>query len=139
MAGILGGLGMRLRYHRTWLTLGGLWIAIVIILSLMPNPPDPLAFEQSDKLSHFLAYGWLMLWFCQLYSGAARRWDLALLFIALGVGLEFLQSLTPDRAYEILDMAANSGGVLLGWLLAATPLARGLHVLESRCFAREIG
>lgn len=127
---------MRLRYHRTWLALGGLWIALVITLSLMPNPPDPLSFEQRDKLSHFLAYGWLMLWFCQLYSGAARRGGWALAFVALGVGLEFVQSLTPDRAYEVLDMAANAGGVLLGWLLAATPLAQALRVIEARCLAR---
>lgn len=130
---------MRLRYHRAWFALGVLWIAIVIILSLMPNPPDPLSFEQSDKLSHFLAYGWLMLWFCQLYSGAARRWGWALAFVTLGVGLEFLQSLTPDRTYEVLDMAANSGGVLLGWLLATTPLAQGLRVIEARCLARSAG
>jgi len=122
---------MKLRYHRTWLALGGLWIVMVIIFSLMPNPPDPLHFEQSDKLSHFLAYGWLMLWFCQLYSGTARRWGLVFALVALGVGLEFLQSLTPDREYEVLDMAANTGGVLLGWLLAATPLAHGLQVIEA--------
>jgi len=127
---------MRLRYHRTWLALGGLWIALVSIFSLMPNPPDPLSFEQRDKLSHFLAYGWLMLWFCQLYTGTTRRWSLALAFVALGVGLEFLQSLTPDRTYELLDMAANTGGVLLGWLLAATPLAQGLHALEVRYLVR---
>lgn len=126
---------MRLRYHRTWLALGGLWIVIVIILSLMPNPPDPLSFEQSDKLSHFLVYGCLMLWFCQLYTGT-RRWGLALAFVALGVGLEFLQGLTPDRTYEVLDMAANTGGVLLGWLLAATPLAQGLRAIEARCLTR---
>jgi hypothetical protein len=32
----------------------------------MPAPPT-LNFEQSDKLGHFLAYGGLMFWFCQLY------------------------------------------------------------------------
>jgi VanZ family protein len=127
---------MRLRYHRAWLDLGGLWIALVIFFSLMPSPPDPLSFEQSDKLSHFLAYGWLMLWFCQLYSGTARRLGLVFVLVALGVGLEFLQSLTPDRAYEVLDMAANTGGVLLGWLLAATPLAQGLRLIETRYLMR---
>ena len=127
---------MRLRYHRTWLALGGLWIALVMMLSLMPNPPDPLSFEQSDKLSHFLAYGWLMLWFCQLYTGTARRWGWAFALVALGVGLEFLQGLTSYRTYEVLDMAANSGGVLLGWLLAATPLAQALRVIEARCLMR---
>ena len=128
---------MRLRYHRAWLALGGLWIAIVIFLSLMPSPPQPLSLPQSDKLSHFLAYGWLMLWFCQLYAGSAQRWRLALALVALGVGLEFLQSLTPERTYEVLDMAANSSGVFLGWLLATTPLAQGLRLVETRYLARK--
>lgn len=127
---------MKLHFHRTWLALGGLWIALVIILSLMPNPPDPLGFEQSDKLSHLLAYGGLMLWFCQLYAGKAQRWVLAFALVTLGVGLEFLQSLTPDRLYEVLDMLANTSGVLLGWLLAATPLAQGLRVIEARYLVR---
>lgn len=123
---------MKLRYRRTWLALGGFWIALVVMFSLMPSPPQPLNFEQSDKFTHFFFYGWLMLWFCQLYSGAARRFGIALAFVALGVGLEFLQSLTPARTYEELDMAANAGGVLLGWLLAATPLAYALHAFEAR-------
>ncbi len=127
---------MKLRYHRAWFALGVLWIATVIFLSLMSKPPHPLSFEQSDKLSHFLAYGWLMLWFCQLYTGTARRWGLAVAFVALGVGLEFLQSLTPDRTYDVFDMAANTSGVLLGWLLAITPLAHGLRMIETRCLAR---
>ena len=126
---------MRLRYHRIWLALGGLGIGIVILLSLMPNPPSPLTFDQSDKLSHFLAYGLLMLWFCQLYTESAWRGGLALTFVALGVGLEFLQGLTPHRSYEVLDMAANTSGVLSGWLLATTPLAQGLRLFEARCLA----
>lgn len=127
---------MNLRYRRTWLALGGLWIALVIILSLMSKPLHPLSFEQSDKFSHLLAYGWLMLWFCQLYAGQAMRLGLALALIALGVGLEFLQSLTPNRSYDLFDMAANTAGVSLGWLLACTPLAHGLHAVETRWLAR---
>ena len=128
---------MRLRYQALWLALGGLWIAIVILLSLMPGPPTPITFDQSDKFSHALAYGWLMLWFCQLYAGTQRRFALALALIALGVGLEFLQTLTPDRTYDLFDMAANSGGVFIGWLLATTPLAQTLRLLETRYSARK--
>ena len=128
---------MRLRYHPLWLALGGLWIAIVVLGSLMPGPPTPITFDQSDKLSHALAYAWLMLWFCQLYAGTRRRFALALALIALGVALEFLQNLTPDRTYDLLDMAANTGGVLLGWLLATTPLAQTLRLLETRCSPRK--
>ena len=124
---------MRLHFHRRWLVLGGLWIGLVIFLSLTPAPPKPLTLDHSDKLAHLLAYGWLMLWFCQLYVGAARRWALAIGLIALGVGLEFLQTLTPTRSYDVLDMLANSTGVLLGALLAATPLAHALRRVENYC------
>ena len=124
---------MKLRLHHTWLALGGLWIGLVIFLSLTPVPPKPITLDHSDKLAHLLAYSWLMLWFCQLYVGAARRWALALGLIALGVGLEFLQTFTPTRSYDAWDMLANSTGVLLGALLAATPLAHALRGIENRC------
>jgi len=127
---------MMLRYHRVWLALGWLWVVIVIALSLISNPPHPMSFEQNDKVSHFLAYGCLMLWFCQMYSGVWRRLGLALAFVAMGVGVEFLQSLTPDRSYDAFDMAANTVGVIAGWLLASTPLAHGLRVIEARYLAR---
>ena len=39
-------------------------------------------------------------------------------FIAMGVGLEFIQGMTDYRTYDVLDMAANSIGVLLGWGVA---------------------
>lgn len=128
---------MKLRFHRLWLALGGVWIALVVILSLMPAPPDPLAFEQRDKLSHFFAYAWLMLWFGQLYTVSPQRWKFALVFVALGIGVEFLQRLTPDRQFEVADMAANTGGVLIGWLLATTPLAQSLSAFETRYLRRK--
>ena len=124
---------MKLRLHRTWLAVGGLWIGLVIFLSLSPVPPQPTRLDHGDKLAHFLAYSWLMLWFCQLYVGSARRWALALGFIALGVSLEFLQTFTPTRSYDLLDMLANSAGVLFGALLAITPLAHSLRCIENRC------
>lgn len=83
----------------------------------MPSPPTP-DFEQSDKLGHFLAYGGLMFWFCQLYPKAQTRVHYAAGFIALGVGMEFLQGMTDYRTFEVLDMVANTIGVSLGWVAA---------------------
>jgi VanZ family protein len=102
------------RWRRAWLTLGWGWAAAIVWLSLTPSPPT-LDFEQSDKLGHFLAYGGLMFWFCQLYPKAQTRVYYAAGFIALGVGMEILQGMTDYRTFEVLDMAANTIGVFLGW------------------------
>ncbi len=105
------------RWRRTWLTLGWAWAAAIVWLSLTPSPPT-LDFEHSDKLGHFLAYGGLTFWFCQLYPRARTRACYAAGFIALGVGMEFLQDMTDYRTFEVLDMAANTIGVFLGWAAA---------------------
>ena len=59
-----------------------------------------------------------MFWFCQLYLKAQTRVYYAAGFIALGVGMEFLQDMTGYRTFEVLDMAANTIGVFLGWAAA---------------------
>jgi VanZ family protein len=99
-----------------WLAVGWAMVAAVVWLSLTPAPPK-LDFEQGDKLGHFLAYGALMFWFSQLY----RKWARVLYgagFIAMGIGLEFAQGRLGYRTYEVVDMYANSLGVLLGWAVA---------------------
>jgi len=80
----------------------------------MPKPPT-IDVAQGDKLGHFAAYGLLMFLFCQIY---VRRLAFALAFIAMGVGLEFLQGMTGYRTFDVFDMLANAVGVALGWLVA---------------------
>ena len=118
------------KFRRTWLVLGGVWIAAVVYISLVPHPPQPMHFEYSDKLEHTLAYGLLMLWFCQVYQKLAHRIQVALWLTALGVSMEFLQRMTGYRYFEYADMLANSAGVLLGWALANTVLGRIGTMLE---------
>ena len=91
-------------------------VATVVWLSLTPAPPR-IDFEQSDKLGHFLAYGTLMFWFSQLYRKRTRVLY-AIAFIAMGIGLEFIQGQLGYRTYEVFDMYANLLGVLLGWAIA---------------------
>ena len=105
-----------LRYMRWWKAGGYSLVLAVIALSLVPNGPQ-IDIEQGDKLGHFMAYGSLMFWFSQL-EVSRRRVICAVAFIALGISLEFLQSLTDYRSYDPLDMVANTTGVILGWLLA---------------------
>ena len=89
----------------------------ILWLSLTPRPPH-VDFESSDKVGHFIAYGGLMFWFCQLYRITPTRVAYALGFVAMGVVIEFLQRATGYRSFEVFDMVADALGVLLGWAVA---------------------
>lgn len=117
-----------LHYRAAWLAGGWLLVALVVTLSLMPHPPEPLAFSHADKLEHAASYASLSWWFCQLYRRAEARVMAAL--VALGVALEFVQGWTGYRYFDVLDMLANSVGVLLGWLAARTPLGCAFAGIE---------
>jgi VanZ family protein len=92
---------------------GWLYAAAIVWLSLRTSPPEP-GFEYGDKLEHFLAYAALMFWFAFLYRSGPARLAYALMWIAMGVALEFAQGATSYRSYELADMAANTLGVLAG-------------------------
>ena len=92
----------------------------------MPRPPQ-VDLEQADKLGHFAAYGLLTLVFCQIYETRNTRLAYALAFTAMGIALEFLQSMTDYRTFDVLDMVANTIGVALGWIVGAT-LARYVRI-----------
>jgi VanZ family protein len=95
------------------LGLGWGWAAAIVWLSLTPSPPQ-VDVEYGDKLGHFGAYGLLMFWFALLYHHRRTRALYMVAFIAMGVGLEFLQGRLGYRTLDVADMAANTLGVLLG-------------------------
>ena len=110
-----------LKLRILWLIIGCLLVALVVFLSLSSSPVDTgLSFPYEDKLYHALAYFSLMLWFAQIYHDRFKRTLIAVLFITLGVALEYLQSFDPNRYSEFGDIVANSTGVLLGLLIAMT-------------------
>ncbi|HCI14495.1 MAG TPA: VanZ family protein [Gallionellaceae bacterium] len=110
------------KLRKPWLALGWLWVATVVYLSLIPNPPETVRFPGVDKLQHALAYGLLMLWFCQMYVHRQQRLVVTALLIALGIAVEFMQETTGYRYFEFTDMLANAVGVMLGWVWARTGL-----------------
>ncbi|HYE36449.1 hypothetical protein [Methylocaldum sp.] len=118
-----------LRFSRLWQGIGWLMVAIVIWLSLTPEPPQPptplLAW---DKAQHMLAYAALMYWFRQAFL---PRWRWPVFLVFLGVGLEFLQGLGGIRTFDPVDMAANSIGVCLGFGLSYTPLGKLLSKIDA--------
>ena len=106
-------------------------IIAVVIASLIPDPLNT-EIKQGDKLAHLLAYGSLMFWFGMLAASARARFGWAIAFAALGVGLEYAQGLTGYRTFDVIDMAANTAGVVIGWVVAVTPAGRLLAWVEVR-------
>jgi VanZ family protein len=100
--------------RRLFVAVGWALVGVILWLSLTPQPPQ-VDFEQSDKVGHFIAYGGLMFWFCQLYPAARTRLAYAAGFIAMGIVIEFLQRATGYRSFEVMDMVADAIGVALGW------------------------
>ena len=118
------------KLRKLWFFTGWLLVALVVYVSLIPALPS-IDITAGDKVAHVFAYATLTLWFLQLYP-ADRRAMLVIGFIMMGVALEFLQGLTASRSFEYADIAANTGGVVLGWLLVKTRLSNTLHVIEKQ-------
>lgn len=120
-----------LKLHYLWLLIGYALVALVVYLSLTSNPVDMgMRFPYEDKVFHMLAYFTLMAWFSQIYHDKFRRNMMAVVFICMGLLLEYLQSFDPARFAELGDMLANTTGVILGLLLALTEAKNILFKLE---------
>lgn len=121
-----------LKYHRLWVAVGWVLVILVVYLSLARNPPSPLTFENSDKFEHAFSYAILSFWLCQIYQSARSRLLVIIALVGMGVGLEYVQGWTGYRTFDVMDMLADSVGVLLGWLLVLTPLGCLLASFENR-------
>lgn len=118
-----------LRFTWMWVSFGVLLACSVMVLSLVNLAPIEGVLLQ-DKLMHVLAYGLLMGWFAQIYRRLGARLILALVLIAMGVGVEYMQGMVGYRQFDRVDMAANTSGVLLAWLLSYSFLGRVLEGVE---------
>lgn len=119
------------RYFRLWQAIGVLMVVLVCVASLSPTMPPPPGLH-GDKLEHLIAYGSLTYWWGMLYPERAQRWLACLLFILMGIALEFAQRATGYRVLDVFDMAANTIGALLGRMAVETPFGRLLGVLDKR-------
>ncbi len=120
-----------LKLRSFWLAIAYGLVILVIYLSLTGDPVKAgLSFLYQDKFFHALAYFVLMSWFAQIYHANVGRNFIAIILIAVGISLEFLQSLSLVRYYEIADMLANSAGVALGYFLTLTKARNFLVRIE---------
>jgi VanZ family protein len=114
-----------------WLAVGWLSVALIVFLSLTPDPLPPAEVGGFD-IAHAGAYAWLGFWFAQLYPRRRSMLVVALALIALGIALEFGQRWTGYRTFSYADMRDDAVGVVIGLALVATPLARLLPALDAR-------
>ena len=118
-----------LKYKKLWLMIGFFMISFVVYSSLTSQPVTS-DIEFSDKFFHIVGYFGLMGWFMQIYRDRKDCVVLAAGFIAMGIGLEFLQDIGGVRYFEINDMYANTFGVLLALSLFKTPFSAVLEGIE---------
>jgi VanZ family protein len=120
-----------LRWTATWLTIAWLLVATVIVLSLVRLGATPPR-SHSDKVGHVLAYATLMFWFGQIYSRGRAKLFIAAALALMGVALEIAQEYTGYRTFDYADIAANTFGVVVGWLIGPPRSANLLLFVERR-------
>ena len=120
-----------LKKRRLWLGVGFGLLLVIVFMSLTSTTYVPMP-GNIDKLYHASAYAVLMGWWLQLFRNALTRVLLALCFIAIGVGIEFLQSFHPLRYFDVGDMLANTAGVVISFGLGWTAFERLLYRFERR-------
>lgn len=107
------------------------FVALVIFLSVTRTPPD-LGADIDFDAGHIIAYCWLMVWFAQIHRPIRVRLWIAIGFFGLGVALEYVQGALGYRHFDYLDMLRNLAGLVIGFVLALTPLQNLLRMLELR-------
>jgi len=124
---------LRLRF--LWMAIGYGLVLTVVYMSISDDPVHiNMGLKYQDKFFHALAYFSLMAWFAQIYHDRFRRNMIALVFVFMGVAMEYIQGLGPVRMFEYADMFANTFGVVLGLLLSLTPARNVLVWIEARLF-----
>ena len=125
----------QLQYKPLWLCIGFLLIGFVVYQSIRFDAVK-VDVAYFDKFAHVLAYFLLMGWFVQIYQSARTKVLLALLFIGLGIVIEFVQGAGGIRFFEVEDMLANMGGVVCALLLSNSPFASLLLQLEKHFLSK---
>jgi VanZ family protein len=116
-------------------TLFGVWcLAWLITAALLLTPlRNPTSVSYADLIAHFLVFACLAFGAIGFSRRGAELTLLAAATVAGGVALELAQGLVPQRTFDILDMAANALGAMVGY---AGALAVLLLVIRPAAEAR---
>ena len=93
------------------------YVLIIVLLSLLPiSGNDSLGY--ADKIAHFFIYAVMGVLAYFITGSFKTRVYLFFAIIALGVLLEFLQIVIPERDFSYLDIVANAAGTMFGFGLS---------------------
>lgn len=95
----------------------GVSVLTVIVLSLLPDDELPDV-SLSDKISHIIAYGEIVMLGLLGYRGRRQTLTLIVGLPILSGALEIGQLFVPGRSADWLDLVANCVGVIIGIVLA---------------------
>ncbi|MEA3316839.1 MAG: VanZ family protein [Bacteroidota bacterium] len=122
-------MSLLLKYKKYSQIIFWLWLSIIFVLSILPKTPNlKVELKSGDILGldyfiHFAVYFVLALLFFYWKANNEFKVKLksALVFIIIGlfcgVAIEACQLFIPGRAFNIIDIFANSGGVILGAII----------------------
>ncbi|EPA8652092.1 VanZ family protein [Photobacterium damselae] len=97
-----------------WKPITVLILMTITLLSLLPQAELP-AVPGTDKTHHFIAYGALM--FAVGLKKPKSWWMIGLFFVAWSGAIELIQPYV-NRYGEWLDLSANTGGLITGFIVA---------------------
>ena len=92
-------------------------MGLLTLLALIPVPQSEPFFPFFDKAIHFLSFLILIFLFDKSFDKPMNINALGILF-CYGVFIELAQSLTSTRSMEILDLLANTLGLLVYFFFA---------------------
>lgn len=93
-------------------------VLIVLGIAYLSLTPKETLTIGNDKISHFIAYGALMLNIGLLYFERRAAFVIGVaLALSYGALIELAQHFVPGRFMSLYDLFANAGGVLTGVLL----------------------
>ncbi len=104
---------MNMRFS-VWLWAFIAWVLAVLVLALLPSPP-PMITTGWDKSNHLLAFAVMAGLGCKAFPQRVVSTLLGLL--AYGALIEILQSITPTRSAQWLDLFADILGIFLGLMM----------------------
>jgi VanZ family protein len=107
----------KLSLKAMWIIIGICYIGAIFYFSLRQEKPSEPVFPHFDKVLHFNAYLFLMGYFSLLYE-KKNHFKLLISFIVMGICIEFLQLASGYRSFELLDIFANTSGLICGGIIS---------------------